>query len=78
MDGTGKHGEFTGEVKKMPQFILKINLGNDAMYTSGDIAKKLEEIAMSIPVMHGDEFVIPRQRLRDDNGNSVGYYEVVP
>ena len=60
----------------MPKFVLEINLGNDAMYTSSDIAEKLEEIAKSIPVMHGDSFEMPAQKIRDNYGNLVGLYGV--
>jgi len=60
----------------MPQFVLKINLGNEAMQTGNDIAKALHIVGLQInsnysPVVRGSG------NIRDINGNTVGKYEVI-
>lgn len=58
------------------QFTLTIELGNDAMQTRADIESALRKLGqdcryMSDPPEDGDE-----GRIMDDNGNSVGKWEV--
>lgn len=62
----------------MAQFILKINLGNDAMRTAHDIhsalyrtAKKIYESDMNISDMREPI------RILDLNGNAVGTFQVI-
>ena len=57
----------------MPQFILKIDLGNDAMKTGDDIAGALEKTGEKIRKT-GKMFT---GKIRDIKGNVVGHYEVV-
>lgn len=60
----------------MSQFILKIDLGNDAMRTDQDIAIMLREIANRVEF---DGITFRAGTLRghcDRNGNTVGHYEV--
>lgn len=65
-------------------FILKLKLGNDAMRTSRDIAGALREVSSYLEradafgnedVSDGPE--IPRNPIRDTNGNRVGHWETV-
>lgn len=58
----------------MPQFILKIRLGNDAMSTDDDIVKALRDVAKTI--YYDGTYYKPRKYIRDINGNVVGHYEV--
>lgn len=57
----------------MPAFTLKIEIGNDAMKTDEDIAGALEQLAANIR----NDGLFDRH-IRDINGNTVGYYEVLP
>jgi hypothetical protein len=60
----------------MPQkFILEITLGNEGMHTAHQIREKLRDIADSI--RSDDELDDLTQKIRDINGNVVGYYEVI-
>lgn len=62
----------------MPQFILKIDLGNDAMITAEEVSIQLDFAAMKI--LHAGDIMIYSIApgvLRDINGNVVGHYEVV-
>lgn len=59
----------------MPQFILKIDLGNDAMRSDLDIAQALNETAERI--LYDGIHYKPQKRILDRNGNVVGHYEVV-
>ena len=72
-----KHGVFTGDLT-MPQFILKINLGNDAMRTNFDLGSKLMGIGNKIT--YGGRCVIEpgdKETITDINGNVVGSWEIV-
>ena len=58
----------------MPQFILKINLGNDAMQSNMDVGIAIKQI--------GDKIIYEgcgkeKHNIRDNNGNTVGSYQVV-
>jgi hypothetical protein len=63
----------------MSQFVLKINLGNDAMQTGYNIASALTKTARTIedigyllnPEMNGEHGPI-----MDINGNKVGHWEI--
>ena len=57
----------------MPQFILKINLGNDAMLTKDDIAERLSALAKE---MRGDQFRSLDGYIRDINGNVCGTWHI--
>ena len=54
----------------MPQFVLKINLGNDAMHTRSDIAQALRTVADQM------DNGFSARAIWDDNGNQVGQYKV--
>ncbi len=58
----------------MPQFVLKITLGNDAMQTGYDIAGALKNTARTLELfpqeMHEGHII------RDINGNTVGLWRV--
>lgn len=56
----------------MPQFILKIDLGNDAINPDGQYIGCLERVVKDI-LNNGTQ--VPRE-IRDINGNVVGHYEV--
>jgi len=60
----------------MAKFILEIDLGNDAMCLSSDISKALLYVSQRIPVMHDGILKMDRQTIRDEYGNTVGFYEV--
>jgi hypothetical protein len=63
----------------MPQFILKIDLGNEEMKEGNDIAWTLRQIATDIQFLHDANRTLEKQRtIRDINGNVVGHYEVIP
>lgn len=57
----------------MPQFILKIDLGNDAMQTKTDLLHALEQVQGDI--INWD--CACSGNVRNINGNVVGHYEVV-
>jgi hypothetical protein len=69
MDGMGKHGEFIGDLT-MTQFILEINLGNDAMQTSDDIGEMLIHYGKKIRATGKYDI----GTMHDQNGNTVGQY----
>lgn len=56
----------------MNKFILKIELGNDAMQNQADVAHALMTVATKIRKTGSIEGAI-----FDDNGNKVGTYQVV-
>lgn len=58
----------------MPQFILKIDLGNDAMSTAYHVGSVLKTIASRFE--SNPEF-LQTGAIYDYNGNVVGHYEVV-
>lgn len=65
----------------MPQFILKINLGNDAMQIGNHIAETLRKTAYKIEKMIGgflpENFKLDSSyNIRDLNGNIVGNWEI--
>ena len=60
----------------MPQFILKINLGNDAMITGYDIAGALRDIANKINDNEDMRDFSGTKRIMDLNGNYVGSWMV--
>ena len=62
----------------MPQFILKIELGNDAMRTNFDVGSKLMGIGNQITFGQKCEMVPEGETtIRDFHGNVVGSYQVV-
>lgn len=63
----------------MPQFILTINLGNDAMSTGYDVAHLMRDVAYIMQDKGDCEDLrkISKRELRDIDGNTVGHYEVV-
>ena len=56
---------------KMPQFILKITLGNDQMMTSGDVVRAITRSVNYCLLKEGQE-----GNIRDINGNTVGSWKV--
>ena len=54
-------------------FNLTIELGNDAMQTPEDVARKLRELAAYINREYAT-FLPEHHRIRDDNGNTVGSF----
>jgi hypothetical protein len=56
-------------------FVLTINLGNEAMKTSSDVARLLHDLADKIGV-RGEFKKGQDASLRDLNGNLVGYWRV--
>lgn len=64
----------------MTQFILKINLGNDAMCKAHHLADALENVAHCMRYSNNyDKIEITgeERKIRDSNGNNVGTFEVV-
>jgi hypothetical protein len=61
----------------MPQFILKIDLGNDAMKRSYDVAEAVQRVVDRLQY-HGFPEKSLKPNIRDINGNVVGHYEVIP
>lgn len=59
----------------MPQFILKIQLGNDAMQTGCDIAGALRKTSFDID-WRGILLKTQDYPVRDINGNTVGSWRV--
>ena len=57
----------------MPQFILKIDLGNAAMKNNLDVSKALNNISMLFEYSC-EHF--PEGKIRDINGNVVGSWQV--
>ena len=59
----------------MPQFILKITLGNDAMQTGNDIAIALRNVA---GILYDRDIIkhIEPSKIMDFNGNAVGSWQV--
>ena len=55
----------------MSQFILKINLGNEAMRTPGDVGRVMINIACHLRES-GD---VTTRKIHDENGNVVGSYQ---
>lgn len=51
----------------MDKFTLTIDLGNDAMCSTGDIAEALRNVADRLELYAEDSGII-----RDENGNKVG------
>jgi hypothetical protein len=60
----------------MPQFILKITLGNEAMCTANDIARSLRNVAYTLQDMGNCEPVQKTRKIMDVNGNTVGSWKV--
>jgi len=58
----------------MPQFILKINLGNDMMQTGYDISSALQKVAITIEDYTNISDM--RGRISDKNGNTVGSWQI--
>jgi hypothetical protein len=54
----------------MSQFLLKINLGNDAMQTGSDIAGSIRVVADQL------ENGFSARAIWDINGNQVGQYKI--
>jgi len=59
----------------MPQFILTIDLGNDAMKRPYDVAESLQRIVDRLQY-HGFPDPTFKPNICDINGNVVGHYEV--
>lgn len=51
------------------EFILKIEMGNDAMQEHEDVARALETVVVSIRDGYR------HRNIRDDNGGTVGHFE---
>ena len=62
----------------MAQFILKINLGNDAMQTLPDIAQSLKNVCTVLSGIDNvsDAKLYGRYKIHDVNGNVVGSWQV--
>jgi hypothetical protein len=58
----------------MSTFVLKIQLGNEAMQTREDIAWALERASRM--VRHEHTHICDGAKIRDDNGNIVGSYKI--
>lgn len=58
----------------MAQFILKIDLGNDAMRTGNDVFKALHIAGLQI---NSNDAPYGKRNIRDRNGNTVGSWQVV-
>lgn len=62
------------------KFILKIDLENDAMHTQHDVAAALRDVAESLGELDTSPFAFAvysgKGKIRDINGNVVGYWEV--
>jgi hypothetical protein len=58
----------------MPQFILKIDLGNEVMQTPFDIRCAIDGVSKKI--QFGDNNPGDQYPILNINGNKVGYYEV--
>ena len=60
----------------MPQFFLKINLGNESMILDRDISRSLKEVSEMLQegrkMNTGENWTI-----RDDNGNLVGEWRII-
>ena len=63
------------------QFVLRINLGNDAMLAPNDIARSLKQVvriqASEQPVLTISDMWANTTNLYDGNGNQVGFFEVI-
>ena len=59
----------------MAQFILKIDIGNDAMKTPRDICRTLREIADNIKDARIND-LRHYQSVRDVNGNRIGQFGI--
>lgn len=59
----------------MVTFRLNIDLGNDSMKTTNDIARALANIAVKMLDQDINNFVL-YQTIFDDNGNDVGRYGI--
>jgi hypothetical protein len=58
------------------EFTLRIDLGNDAMRTNGDVADALRDLAVKFDRYGTDECVPEGSNVRDANGNPVGRWEI--
>jgi len=62
----------------MTQFILKINLGNEAIQTGMDISRVLSYVASEIQDYENLVESDPcKENIRDLNGNTVGSWELI-
>jgi hypothetical protein len=65
------HERAGGSSAKAPEkFTLSIELGNEAMQTGEDVARALREVAKKLD--GGDD----SGRIRDENGNTVGEWDL--
>lgn len=64
----------------MPQFVLKINLGNDAMRSIPDITQSLKNVCTVLSGIDSiqDAKKYGQKKIMDVNGNSVGYWQIKP
>jgi len=62
--------------RKRNKFTLEIDLGNDAMQTPGDIGRLLVKIGNRFRDDQDGPDVRDSGKLMDENGNSVGTWEV--
>jgi hypothetical protein len=65
----------------MAQFVLKINLGNEAMQTGSDVSQALRSIADFIQdngnmESYSRDNGYPGKYVKDVNGNSIGFWTV--
>lgn len=61
----------------MATFVLEITLGNDAMRTGYDVMSALSRVATN--GLYRDEVLSPSTesgKIKDRNGNTVGFYQV--
>lgn len=62
------------------KFVLELEIGNDAMITSGDIARALAKVGKAIVAEYGQKRSlrpVHSRTVRDDNGNTVGGWNIV-
>ena len=60
------------------RFTLEIELDNEAMLTSGDLARALKRVARIHEDAGDREHDVTGGTIRDDNGNTVGKWQVLP
>lgn len=60
----------------MSSFTLTIELGNDAMRNGSDLAHALHEVAGRLDGTMAVDLPGTEGRIRDENGNTVGRWEV--
>lgn len=58
---------------------ISIKLGNDAMMSVSDVKKALATVQSKLAASHPDDLIespVGPRSIQDDNGNTVGFWEV--